>query len=105
MGFYYKNFLEAPPIPENTNKLIHYKEIERFILDNIQGARKVKSKARTHKNGRTEWVFCKQQPLKDVFKLAHETYGGKYHNYELTKDVFQHNENGIKYFEGKINFK
>ena len=106
MGFYYKSFLEDPTLEKKKliSKLSYYKEIEKFIFDNIVGE-KIISDARSVKEGRTEWIYTNQKSIDDVFEKAHSIYGGKLKSYNLTKRAFKVETKGKDIiFEGKIKF-
>ena len=86
MGFYYNNFLENPSKLRNKrSNLVYYREIEKFIFDNIKDEIKIKSNARINLDKQTEWIYCDSDALKTVFDKANKKYGGIVHNYTITE--------------------
>ena len=79
MGFYYNNFLENPSKLRNKrSNLVYYREIEKFIFDNIKDEIKIKSNARINLEKQTEWIYCDSDALKKVFNMANKKYGRGY---------------------------
>ena len=93
MGFYYSNFLQDPTkLRKKRTNLVYYREVEKFIFDNIENEIKIKSNARINLNKQTEWIYCNSNDLKKVFLLAKKKYGGTVHNYNIDKDSLKKNE-------------
>ena len=93
MGFYYSNFLENPKrLRKKRSNLVYYREIEKFIFDNIENEIKIKSNARINQDKQTEWFYCCSNDLKKVFTLAQEKYGGIVHNYPITNNSLKKSE-------------
>ena len=86
MGFFYSNFLENPSkLRKKRSNLVYYREIEKFIFDNIKDEIKIKSNARINLDKQTEWIYCDSDALKTVFDKANKKYGGIVHNYTITE--------------------
>ena len=93
MGFYYSNFLEAPTrLRKKRSNLVYYREIEKYIFDNIENEIKIKSNARVNMDKETEWVYCNSEDLERVFNKAEKKYGGIVHNYNIDTESLKKNE-------------
>jgi hypothetical protein len=110
MGFYYKCLLELPTKqnPKGDSKEIYYRRIEHDIINAIKtnGGKGIISGARTNNDQATEWVFCSQKLVEEVFDAAQDLYGGKCSYMTLNKRVFQKLEpkEDEVYFTGIIKF-
>ena len=71
---------------------MYYREIEKYIFDNIENEIKIKSNARINQDKQTEWFYCSSNDLKKVFNLAQEKYGGIVNNYPITKASLKQSE-------------
>lgn len=110
MGWYpvaFIEFNEKHPIPkehQGLKRLSYYKLIEEYIFENIN-ARRIYSNARSVGGGKTEWFFCHQKEVHNIFEEASKLYGGEMHQFKLNKTIFDKQKlDKTVIFEGKINF-
>ena len=110
MGFYYKCLLELPTNHKlaGESKLKYYRKIEQKIIQaiNNNGGKGIISGARTNMDKATEWVFCKQSLIEEVFDVAQDFYGGRCSYMTLDKKLLQKLEpkDDEVYFTGIIKF-
>jgi hypothetical protein len=99
LGVYYEAFLVNPKVKNiktrTMTKLetttIKYKEIEKFIIDDIvaqKGSQRISSTTRIkHRNedeeGATEWIYTDETTIHEAFLKAEKKYGGKTHLFYL----------------------
>jgi hypothetical protein len=91
----------------NRTDAIYYREVEKFIFDDIveRGGIPIKMNIRRQNKGETEYIYTDIKTILLSFGKAEKKYGGTFFNYRLSKQKIERERISDDLFKGEIHFK